>query len=378
MNRLAKAFGNLRVRAKLIVLHNLFFLLLSAAVYAVVSAEMPARSKWLLGAVLGVVYILAVLCLELVILPMYVYRPLQLLLQADRATERGDTERELIDPAVIASDELGQIMRSRNAAISKLRALSEDLRRKNEQLETAKRSLADQDRLVSLGLLSASVTHELNTPLAVLQGSIEKLIETVRDEAAQQRLARMQRVTGRLRTISETLLDFARVRTGNIEAVELKHIVEEAWSLVSIDEKAAGVTFRDEVPGGDLVTGNSDRLIQLFVNLLRNALNAVRASGTIEVRSRRFTSEGRNWIVIDVDDDGPGIPPEVLPQIFEAFVTSRLDARGTGLGLTVAEGIVQQHGGSIQAGNRPGGGARLQVRLPAAALPNVLRAGGET
>ena len=64
--------------------------------------------------------------------------------------------------------------------------------------------------------------------------------------------------------------------------------------------------------------------------------------------------------------DGPGIPPDVLPQIFEAFVTSRLDARGTGLGLTVAEGIVHQHGGTIVAGNRTGGGARLEVRLPAA------------
>jgi signal transduction histidine kinase len=74
---------------------------------------------------------------------------------------------------------------------------------------------------------------------------------------------------------------------------------------------------------------------------------------------------------VDVDDDGPGIPEDVLPQIFEAFVTSRLDAKGTGLGLTVAEGIVQQHGGTIEASNRPGGGARIEVRLPAAARGNA-------
>jgi signal transduction histidine kinase len=67
-----------------------------------------------------------------------------------------------------------------------------------------------------------------------------------------------------------------------------------------------------------------------------------------------------------VEDDGPGIPAELLPNIFEAFVTTRLDARGTGLGLAVAEGIVSQHGGTIEASNRPGGGARLEVRLPAA------------
>jgi signal transduction histidine kinase len=69
---------------------------------------------------------------------------------------------------------------------------------------------------------------------------------------------------------------------------------------------------------------------------------------------------------VAVEDNGPGIPPEVLPDIFEAFVTTRLDSRGTGLGLTVAEGIVSQHGGTISAANRPGGGARLEVKLPAA------------
>jgi signal transduction histidine kinase len=75
---------------------------------------------------------------------------------------------------------------------------------------------------------------------------------------------------------------------------------------------------------------------------------------------------GHREVSIRVEDNGPGIPPEVLPEIFEAFVTTRLDARGTGLGLTVAEGIISQHGGTIAASNRPGGGAALVVRLPAA------------
>ncbi|HVX65396.1 MAG TPA: HAMP domain-containing sensor histidine kinase [Bryobacteraceae bacterium] len=365
LNPLVRAFANLRVRAKLIVLHNLFFLVLSGAVYAAVSAGMSARSKWALAAALGAVYVLAVLFLELAIMPGYVYRPLRRLLDADRATQRGDTARELIDPALIANDELGQIMRSRNATIAELRSVAEDLRRKNEMLETARRSLAAQDRLVSLGLLSAGVAHELNTPLAVLEGSLEKLLETVQDPPTRQRLERMQRVTGRLRTISESLLDFARVRTPEMRPVELAPIIGEAWLLVSIDEKAAGVTFRPDIPSGELVLGDSDRLVQIFVNLLRNALNAVTSSGTIEAGSRRLTAAGREWVAIAIDDDGPGIPADVLPHVFEAFVTSRLDARGTGLGLTVAQGIVEQHGGSIEASNRPGGGARLEVRLPA-------------
>ncbi|MGE5648190.1 MAG: sensor histidine kinase [Acidobacteriota bacterium] len=346
---MGKAFGDLKLRPKLMVLHNLFFLVLSLSVYAGVT-------RWSVAGALVLVYVLAVLLLELVIMPTYVYRPLRLMLEADEAARAGDTERELIDPELIPGDELGQIMRSRNAAIVALR-------KKNEQL-------ADQDRLVSLGLLSASVTHELNTPLAVLHGSIEKLIETVDEPAAQQRLARMLRVTERLRTISESLLDFARAGKQPVEPVELRRIVEEAWLLVSIDEKAASVEFRNETPADSLVIGNANRLVQVFVNLLRNALNAVKSSGKIVVHSQRFTTGGEPWIAMDVDDDGPGIPADVLPQIFEAFVTSRLDARGTGLGLTVAKGIVQQHGGTIAACNRPGGGARIEVRLPEAARGN--------
>ena len=373
---LGKAFGDLRVRSKLIVLHNLFFLGLSGALY------LAAVDQTRLGVVvvLAAGYGLAVLLLELVIMPVYVYRPLRLLLSADESSRRGDREHELIDGGLISDDELGQIMRSRNAAITELRQHESDLaealaalERKNQMLDAARQNLADQDRLASVGLMSASIAHELNTPLAVLHGSVEKLRETVKDAAAQERLARMQRVTERLRKISGNLLDFSRPPRYVMAPVDVRGMVEEAWGLVSIDEKAAAIRFENGVPAGELVTGDTDRLVQVFVNLLRNALGAVRLGGSIRVHSRRLTAESQAWEVIDVDDDGPGIPDEVLPQIFEAFVTSRLDARGTGLGLTVAAGIVQQHAGAIEASNRPAGGARLEVRLPAVAQTVAVR-----
>jgi signal transduction histidine kinase len=100
------------------------------------------------------------------------------------------------------------------------------------------------------------------------------------------------------------------------------------------------------------------------VNLLRNAVHAIESGGLIAVESRA----GEDWIEIAVSDNGKGIPEDVLPNIFEAFVTTRLDARGTGLGLTVAEGIAHQHGGSITASNRSGGGAQLTVSLPRAQM----------
>ena len=314
------------------------------------------RAKLSLFAVLGVIYVLAVLLLELIVMPRYVYQPLKLMLDADRATQRGDRNRELIDERLIPGDEIGQIMLSRNASVTELRKQENDLAQALARLEA-------QDRLASLGLLSASVAHELNTPLAVLRGSIELLAEQTPEKHAQERLARMLRVTQRLQKISESLVDFARVRKQEVSAVPVCPLIQEAWSLVGIDEKAAAIHFTNETVGDDMVTGNPDRLMQVFVNLLRNALNAVDPGGSISVKSRKFVRDGEQWITLAVDDDGHGIPAGVLPDIFEAFVSTRLDAQGTGLGLTVAEGIVQQHGGTISASNRPGGGARLEVTL---------------
>lgn len=338
------------------------------------------RAQMTLFIVLGAIYCLAVGTLEFLIMPQYVYDPIRRMLRADKATQEGDRARELIPEEEILDDEIGQIMRSRNATVSQLRRheddladalaqlekTAEDLRRKNQMLETAKKNLENQDRLASIGLLSASVAHEINTPLTVLHGSIEKLMETAGDASTRARLARMLRVTERLRKISESLLDFARVGKKVVEPVELRPIVEEAWSLLVIDDKASAVSFRNEVPEGLRAMGNADQLVQVFVNLLRNALLAVNASGHIIVRSELVEESGHPWVSIAVEDDGPGIPPDVLPEIFDAFVTTRLDAKGTGLGLTVSEGIVRQLGGAITASNRPGGGARLEVKLPAA------------
>ena len=354
-----KLFGNLKVRPKLMVLHNLFFLVLAGSVSLVLYPDLGPRAATNLVIILAVIYVLAVLLLEVAIMPLYVYGPLRQMLAADRATQKGDREHELIDEHVILGDEIGQIMRSRNATILQLR-------KHEEALEDALRKLEAQDRLVSLGLLSASVAHELNTPLSVLQGSIEKLTETVADRPALERLERMLRVTQRLRKISEGLVDFARVRKQVMEPVALRPLIQEAWSLVAIDEKAAQASFDNSVPESHFVVGNADRLILVFVNLIRNALYAIHPGGRIAVQSKALLRNEQRWVSVKVEDDGPGIPPEVLPEIFEAFVSTRLDARGTGLGLTVAEGIIHQHGGSISATNRAGTGACVEVILIAA------------
>ncbi|MFM8535206.1 MAG: sensor histidine kinase, partial [Acidimicrobiia bacterium] len=315
--------------------------------------------------VLGVIYVLAVLLLELVIMPLYVYRPLRAMLSADYSVMARDSPNEIIPEDFLSDDEIGQIMRSRNSTVQLLRRREEELEKALTRLETAKRSMVDQDRLASLGQLSAGVAHELNTPVAVLQGSIEKLLETIEAPQARARLERMQRVAARLRSISEGLLDFARVRKQKNEPVSIRPLVDEAWALLALDDNSNAAAFVNEVPANCIVNGNPDRLIQVFVNILRNALQAAPASnGQIRVSATPFLATAGRWWSIAVDDNGPGIPEHVLPEIFDAFITTRLDSRGTGLGLTVSEGIIQQHGGTICAAYSKGGGARIEIRLP--------------
>jgi C4-dicarboxylate-specific signal transduction histidine kinase len=341
--------------------------------------KMLADARWTLTWVLLATYVLGVLVLEFFVLPLYVYRQIRLLLDADRATTAGDREHELVPESEIPDDELGDIMRSRNEtvtamrrheaqlaeALEQLQTVTEDLRRKNEQLEAARQNLVNQDRLASLGLISASVAHELNTPLAVLKGSIEKLRESTEGRLNEERLARMARVTDRLKSISSQLLDFARVRKTTMEPVAVAQLIAECWELVSIDDKAQQVHFWNLVSPELQVQGNRDRLGQVFVNLLRNALHEITVSGNVWVRGSLSLTR-RDHLVIQVEDDGPGIAESMLPHLFEAFVSTRLDAHGTGLGLTVAEGIIQQHGGAIRAYNRAEGGACLEVTLPLA------------
>lgn len=333
------------------------------------------------GIVLGVIYMFAVLVMDGWILPQFVYQPIRRLLEADKALQQGNRAEELIDESQISADEFGQIMVSRNETVRQLRRREDDLtssfkqlqeitadvKRKNQMLETARQNLADQDRLLSLGLLSAGIAHEMNTPLAVLHGTLEKLLESVSETVLHTRLQRALRVTTRLQTLSESLTDFARARTTEKTMVPVKKLVDEAWTMLQVDSRTAGVHFECEVSETDEVFGNADRLLQVWVNLFNNALQAMEFQGTLIFRSMGRTLGDSQLITLQVLDTGPGISPELVPYIFEPFVTSRLDSKGTGLGLAVAQGIVQEHGGTITATNRESGGACFEITLPTTA-----------
>lgn len=344
---------------------------------------------WVYGftiAALLVVYALVAAALELFVLPRHVYGPIARILLADRALREGRSDGELVPESIMPADELGQIMQSRNEtirtirrheaalaeALDQLEAVATDLRRKNHLLETARRNLADADRLVSVGMMAAGVAHELNTPLAVAKGLTEKLVSASGGGLSAAEAALLRRVIGRLERLSESLLDFARARAPQYAQVDVRDIAEEAMTLIHLDRGAAGVRVQNQVPAGMQIEADADRLVQVLVNLVRNAVDAMGeagSSGAVVIEASGIEREGQEWVVLTVTDEGPGIDPSVLPQLFEPFVSSRLDDRGTGLGLAVSEGIVREHGGMILASNRIGrSGAVFEVMLPRRAL----------
>lgn len=356
------------------------FLLVSANA-ADAKASVIKLYLFLTAALLGVYFLIA-LSLELVVLPRQVYGPIRALLRADLAVQEGRRADELIASSEMPSDELGEIMRSRNESIVQLRrqesalndalerieSIAVELKRKNHLLETARRNLADQDRLASLGMMSAGIAHELNTPLAVLKGQVERIASEPQRGVPEAQAQLMLRVVRRLERLSESLLDFARVRPPAREAVAIRALVDESWTLVRLDRESRDIELRNLVSDTVTVTGDPDRLGQVFVNLLRNAADAMDGRGEISVAAEQTVREGRRWTSLRIQDQGPGIPAEVLSRLFEPFVTTRLDSKGTGLGLAVSEGIIREHGGLVLARNLADAtgrtGAEFEIMLP--------------
>ena len=372
-----------------------------------ISARMPeardAVTRLFIFAVLVLVgaYAGIAVALELFVLPRNVYAPIRTMLEADRALREGRMGEELIPDGSIPRDEMGEIMRSRNesvgalrhqerelaVALLKLESVANDLKLKNHLLETARRNLADADRLASLGMMSAGIAHELNTPLAVVKGLAERLAKEPEAGLDGPTAALMLRVVGRLERLGESLLDFARARPPSTTPTRIREVVEEALTLLRL-ERGTVVPTRNMVPADLVVPCDADRMVQVFVNLIRNARNAIceRPEGVTgdslivvdgrvrDGRSGDTVGEagavgGEQTVELSVTDNGPGIDPSLLPSLFEPFATTRLDAKGTGLGLAVADGIIREHHGVLLArtrteGGAGAGGARFEIILP--------------
>jgi two-component system phosphate regulon sensor histidine kinase PhoR len=229
----------------------------------------------------------------------------------------------------------------------------------------------------------ANVSHELRTPLSMIQGYVETLLAGAKDDpaVATRFLETIERHTQRLGLLIEDLLTSSELESGrarlDLRPVLLRDLTTKACEDFEARARARGVRFQNEVPPDLRVQADSDRLQQVFANLLDNAIKYGRADGLVTLGALPLADQrAQIW----VQDDGPGLPAEALTRVFERFyrvdkARSR-EAGGTGLGLAIVKDIIRAHGGEVWAESRPGAGARFfftlpQVREPAPGQPSL-------
>ena len=232
------------------------------------------------------------------------------------------------------------------------------------------RQLLQTEKLTSIGRLVAGAAHEINNPLAAVLGYAELAQSKEADVEVAGYLGHIAEQALRASGIVGGLLAFAHQREPEREPLDFNAVVTAALDLRRYDMRVTGIEATlDLAETLPVVTGDRQQLMQVVLNLIRNAEEASSEApdaGVIVLRTSTFALDGESWVRLEVLDDGPGIPEDHLSHIFDPFFTTREVGRGAGLGLSVSYGIVSSHQGSIYAEGRPEGGTRLVVELPAA------------
>ena len=224
--------------------------------------------------------------------------------------------------------------------------------------------IIQSERLAAMGQMIGGFAHELNNPLTAILGNAQLLEDRETDETARKRLETLNQEARKAAEIVKNLQFFARPPAPGRSLVDVSELVNRTVQMQAYPLRKSNITV-DLLPEPALpmVIADSNQLMQVFLNLLLNAEQAIRENrekGTIRVRLGRYPDSV--WIVFQ--DDGPGIAPETLPHIFDPFFTTRRPGRGTGLGLSICKTVLREHGGNIEAASAPGGGAVFTITLP--------------
>ena len=256
-----------------------------------------------------------------------------------------------------------------------------EVRKYQAELRATQLQLIQSEKLDSIGRMAAGVAHEVKNPLMMILTGIKVLAKRVpvTDEQTRLLLQDMEDAVERADRIIGGLLNYSRDRDLDLVSADLNDTIERSAMLVKHDLENAHITLVSTLePGLPKLQLDEFKMQQVFVNLVTNAIHAIERDGEIRVttsleqmtrdslvgvrKSERF-SIGERAVVVRIEDSGPGIPEEYLQKIFDPFFSTKPTGRGTGLGLSVSQQIVEMHGGTIEVGNRDTGGARVTVTL---------------
>ncbi len=327
-----------------------------------------SRTQWESSRVIVIVsalFVVGVLVALWWLVNRWVMNPVRLLHRGVRRVARGDFDYKV---SIFSGDEMQALAEAFNDMTSKLSATYKDLER---QVDERSRQLVRSERLAGVGFLAAGVAHEINNPLASIAFSSEALERRIAGPIAQinpseartatNYLRMIQEEAFRCKRITEKLLDLSRCGEIVRERADLVELVQGVVEMIQHMGKYRGKQILFQPRGAVWAHVDAQEIKQVVLNLVVNALDSMEHAGTLRIDARM--SAGKAELVFE--DEGCGMTPEVLENIFEPFFTRRRGGKGTGLGLSITHNIVSQHGGEIFASSPgEGKGSTFTVRLP--------------
>jgi signal transduction histidine kinase len=289
------------------------------------------------------------------ILARRITRPLHRLVDGTVRISRGDFSQGIVDTS---GDEIGDLARSFNE-------MTRQLLHARERMEEANRKLVQHEKLASIGRMAATIAHEIRNPLTSVKLNIQKIAEEERfAEAIKAHFGLALEGIDQIERFIKELLNFTRVPELSLEKWTVEQIVEESLKMVKdiLAEKGIIIekTYSEGLPP---ILADGDKLRQVFLNVLRNAHEALEAGGRITIACDAVEDGGRTKVRVRIADNGPGIPDKDRPNIFEPFYTTK--PSGFGLGLPNARKIIEQHNGTISLGRKRGRGSAFVILIPA-------------
>jgi two-component system NtrC family sensor kinase len=263
-------------------------------------------------------------------------------------------------------------MRQDGETITHVITIGEDV----TETQVAQQRILQSEKLAAIGQLAAGIMHEINNPLATIGACVAALENKLADDVPpsaqngmREYLQIVDKEVQRCEGIVDGLLDFSRPKGKAKGPVNVTAILDDTLFLLKHHERFKRIDVRRELSEGlPAVYANGEQLIQVFMAIMLNALDAMEQGGALTVRSLPGTVH-EDEVEVQIEDTGVGIPREKLTKIFEPFYTTKPPGRGTGLGLSVCYGIVAEHGGRITADSQPGRGSIFRVFLPVAQKP---------
>jgi len=308
----------------------------------------------------------------------FIMGPLLSLVEATHKVAEGDLSYKI---KKCSNDEIGDLALSFNEMTGNLKTTYEKLEKRTQELEVVNKELKDAQykliqsaKMAAIGQLGAGVAHELNNPLAGILGYAQYTLQKARKpgftpddfHTCSTYLEYIEREALRCKTIVENLLKFSRGPKAEAEDVDMNKVIKETIPLTGHGLRAHKVNIIENYdPELPIIRGSFNKLQQVMVNMVLNAQQAMPDGGQLKLTTRTKRDENKKplKVIVEIEDTGVGIPPEILHRLFEPFLTTKQDSKGTGLGLAVSYEIVQEHRGEIDVESQVNKGTKFTITL---------------